>query len=68
MGVRSGDPGQLPASAWVRVRSSAVLFYLLYYLIKQTLSVNPHITSTSARPNDVQDLLLPRVGSAKTKH
>lgn len=43
-------------------------FLFTYYLIKQTLSVNHHITSTSAQPSDVQDSLLPRVGSAKTKH
>lgn len=67
-GMRSGDPGQSPARAWVRVRSSVVLCYLLSYLIEQTLSVNHHITSTSARPSDVQGSLLPRVGSAKTKH
>lgn len=50
VGVRSGDPGQFPARAWVRVRSSVVLIYLLYYLMKQTLPVNHHITSTSTRP------------------
>lgn len=69
VGVRSGDPGQFPASAWVRVRSSLVLFYFcFYFFFKQTLSVNRHITSTSVQPSDLQDLLLLRVGCVKTKH
>lgn len=48
--------------------TSLVLFHYFLKNFKLTLSVNSHITSTSVQPSDLQDSLLLRVGSVKTKH